>query len=110
MADLKTFRAEIEQKFRDNIAITTFGFYGQYPTPLLEKVRAGFEQHYDAACQGDPHRPPLEWLQKRIKIITRILEDREADRPRTPEEKMWDKVENGTAKRVQLNWKSKSPK
>ena len=104
MTKLNEFQTEIRQKFLLNATITVYGFYGQYPTNLLEKVRIGFERDFDMASQGEPYRQPVDWLSDRIRIISAILSDREAERPRTMGEKMWARVENGYVKPIRTKW------
>ncbi|RIV20554.1 hypothetical protein DYU11_21145 [Fibrisoma montanum] len=100
MSSLKDFRHEILRKFNAGTPVSILGFYGLFSTGLLIKVRAGLERDHDAACAGDRSRPPVEWITERIRIINLVLEDREAQRPRTAEEKVWDRVESGQARTV----------
>lgn len=100
MSQLKDFRNEILRRFNAGTPVSVMGFYGLFTTGLLTKVRAGLERDYDAACAGDRSRPPREWIAERIRIINLVLEDREAERPRTAEEKVWDRVESGQARTV----------
>lgn len=94
-------RREIQARYiEENRTITLAGFYELFSTATLIRLRAGLDIDFDLACAGDPYRQPKEWLQDRLSLISRILEDREAEKPRTAHEKVWDAVEGRTAQKI----------
>ncbi|WP_288425910.1 hypothetical protein [uncultured Spirosoma sp.] len=94
-------RREIQARYlEEDRTITVAEFYQMFPTATLTLLRAGLERDFDDACGGDPYRQPKEWLQDRLSLISSILEEREAERPRTAHEKVWEAVEGRTAQKI----------
>ncbi len=100
MKKLEAFRQELKARFLAGHTITTREFYEQQETVTLTRVYAGLDRDFDDACGGDPYRQPKEWLQDRLSLIGKILEEREAERPRTAHEKVWEAVEGRTAQKI----------
>ncbi|WP_288424241.1 hypothetical protein [uncultured Spirosoma sp.] len=94
------YRREIHARFMAGHVISLTNFYSQFPTATLTRLRAGLERDFDDACGGDPYRQPKEWLQDRLSLISTILDNRDAESPRTADEKMWDAVDGRTARSI----------
>lgn len=75
MNEVEAFRQKIKSRFLAGHPITIEEFYGQLDTVTLTRLNAGLERNFDAACGGDPYRQPKEWLQDRLNLMSKILEE-----------------------------------